>query len=375
VSELDDRRRDDRRADHVSLAEYTVPELRKALLSVTLLVVALGLFLYMIHGVIVAVVAGIVAGAYLIPLDAWLRRRVRSGALTAIVTIVLFTVPLVTILVYSWIEITGAAQFLNENRAEVLAGLNRGIRRIPFLQGYDLAEPLDALVQAVANSSANIVDELREAVDVVLIGVALFLFTTFYVLTQHDQIIRYIKARIPGRYRSLTDPVSANIRAVIYGVLYGTFLTQLLKSAVVLAMNMIWNVPLALVLAIVSFFIGLLPIVGSWTVYTPIAIYLLLWRGDVVGGVLMLLVGFVGNTLFISMYLRPKIAAEKSHVLNFYWMFLALVTGVYTFGLMGIIIGPVLISVLKAVLDALTARQPAAAAAAAVEPAWTAKSP
>jgi predicted PurR-regulated permease PerM len=89
----------------------------------------------------------------------------------------------------------------------------------------------------------------------------------------------------------------------------------------------------------------------------------------------MLLVGFVGNTLFISMYLRPKIAAEKSHVLNFYWMFLALVTGVYTFGLMGIIIGPVLISVLKAVLDALTARQPAAAAAAAVEPAWTAKSP
>jgi predicted PurR-regulated permease PerM len=69
----------------------------------------------------------------------------------------------------------------------------------------------------------------------------------------------------------------------------------------------------------------------------------------------MLLVGFVGNTIFISTYLRPKIAAAKSKVLNFYWMFIALVTGVYTFGLMGIIIGPVLIAMLKAILDSISA--------------------
>lgn len=54
------------------------------------------------------------------------------------------------------------------------------------------------------------------------------------------------------------------------------------------------------------------------------------------------------------MYLRPKIAADKSEVLNFYWMFIALVTGVYSFGLMGIIIGPVLIAVLKAIFDSVT---------------------
>jgi predicted PurR-regulated permease PerM len=136
--------------------------------------------------------------------------------------------------------------------------------------------------------------------------------------------------------------------------MYGTFLTQLMKSIIVLTMNLVWDVPLAIVLAIVSFFIGLLPVVGSWTIYTPVAIYLMLWRGDIVGGVLMLVTGLVLNTILISMYLRPKIAAEKSEVLNFYWMFIALVTGVYTFGLMGIIIGPVLIAVLKAIFDSVT---------------------
>jgi predicted PurR-regulated permease PerM len=56
------------------------------------------------------------------------------------------------------------------------------------------------------------------------------------------------------------------------------------------------------------------------------------------------------------MYLRPKIAADRSRVLNFYWMFVALITGVYTFGLAGILLGPILIGLLKAIVDTVTSR-------------------
>ena len=62
------------------------------------------------------------------------------------------------------------------------------------------------------------------------------------------------------------------------------------------------------------------------------------------------------NTVYISTFLRPKIAAERSRVLNFYWMFVALVTGVYTFGLVGILLGPMLIGLLKAIVDTVTAQ-------------------
>ena len=53
--------------------------------------------------------------------------------------------------------------------------------------------------------------------------------------------------------------------------------------------------------------------------------------------------------------LRPKLAADRSRVLNFYWMLVALVTGVYTFGLAGILIGPILIGMLKAIIDTVSA--------------------
>ncbi len=356
MSPARDRRRDDRRSDHVSLAEYTVPELRKALLTVFLLTVVLGLFFYMVRSVVVAVIAGIVAGTYTIPIEERIRRVLRSRPASAICTMVLLAVPLVAMLAYSWIEISDAATYLNENSAEVVAGLQVGLDRLPFGAPVELSDQIAGWVQWAANSSAAIADELREAVDVLLVGIAVFFFTTFYVLTDHERILKYLADPVPGRYRNLVDPVTRNIRGVVYGVLYGTFLTQALKSTIILALNLVFQVPLAIVLGIASFFIGLLPIIGSWTVYTPVALYLMLWRGDFLSGAAVLVIGFVGNTLLISTYLRPKIAAEKSHVLNFYWMFIALVTGVYTFGLAGIIIGPVLIAVLKAILDAVTAR-------------------
>jgi predicted PurR-regulated permease PerM len=348
----------DRRNDHVSLAEYTVPELRKALLTVGVLFTVVIAFIYMVRHVVGAVIAGVVVAVYLVPFRQWLAKRVSSTRLTAMLSILLVLVPLIGILAYSWIEISGAASYLNAHSQQIVVRLSAGLQRMPFGNRIHLEEELPRWVALAGASSAKIADELTEAFDVWTIGIAVFLFTCFYVLTEHEQIRAYIRGRVPGRYRDLTDPVGQNIKAVVYGVLYGTFLTQFIKSVVILAMNLLWHVPLAIVLAIASFFIGLLPVVGSWTIYAPVALYLMLWRGDFVGGALMLIIGFLGNTLFMSMYLRPKIAAEKSEVLNFYWMFIALVTGVYTFGLLGIIIGPVLIAVLKAVLDTVTEREP-----------------
>jgi predicted PurR-regulated permease PerM len=108
------------------------------------------------------------------------------------------------------------------------------------------------------------------------------------------------------------------------------------------------------VLAILSFVIGFFPIVGSWTVYVPVAAWLLVFGESWTSALIVLMVGFFGNTLLISLYVRPKIAAEKSRVLDFFWMFIGLVTGVYTFGIAGILLGPVIIGLLKATLDTAT---------------------
>lgn len=362
-----DRRRTDRRSDWISLGDYPVPELRKAIVTIVLLAAILALFLYMVHEVIVGAIAGLLLGVYMLPFQRWLRARLGNQQLTAIIGITLVTVPIIAVMIYSWNEISGAATYLSENRGQVAHEINLALHRLPYFEGYDVEDELTRGVGLAATRTGDIVEDLGEAADIIVISVAVFLFTVFYILTHAGQIVRYVRARIPGRYRDLSGGISKNMRAVVYGSLYATFLTQIIKSVLILAMNLIWDVPLALVLAIVSFFIGFFPVVGSWSVYVPVAVYLMVFRENVVGGVLMIVIGFLVNTVFMSLYLRPKIAAERSHVLNFYWMFIALVTGVYTFGIIGIVIGPVLIAVLKAILDAIatTDERPIGAAALA----------
>src|SRR5687767_8809388 len=142
VSDDADRRRSDRRGDFVSLAEYTVPELRKAFLTFSVLLVALVAFFYMVRHVIVAVIAGIVVGAYLIPFRGWLAKHIRSTRLTAIISILVVMVPMIAILTYSWLEISGAAAYLNEHDQEVVSGLSRGLDRVPFGRRINLDDQL-----------------------------------------------------------------------------------------------------------------------------------------------------------------------------------------------------------------------------------------
>ncbi|MDB4905732.1 MAG: family transporter, partial [Gemmatimonadetes bacterium] len=161
--------------------------------------------------------------------------------------------------------------------------------------------------------------------------------------------------KIPPRYEHLRRALEVNVRGVLYGAIYSTLLTQTLKSLIILGMNLAFHVPLAGALAVVSFIVGFFPIVGSWSVYVPVAAWLVIFRDAPGRAIAMVAIGFLVNTVYISTFLRPKIAAERSRILNFYWMFVGLITGVYTFGLVGILLGPILIGLLKAILDTITA--------------------
>ena len=54
-------------------------------------------------------------------------------------------------------------------------------------------------------------------------------------------------------------------------------------------------------------------------------------------------------TLGSSLLLRPKLASESARRFNFYWMLVALVAGVYVFGIAGVVLGPAILGFVKAV--------------------------
>ena len=349
-----ERRRVDRRLN-ARLGDLTLPEVRRILITTALGAVVLVAFLWMVHEVVIAAILGLIIGFYLRPLYGWILARTRQPTLSAILTLLGVILPIMLVLVYSYTELSDVGTYVATHQQEIATKVNDAVRRLPFLQGSNISQAAGRWVTEVTEYGTRLPSLLREAIAGFAIAATIFIFTAFYILIEAENVGAYLASKIPPRYQELSDALEINVRGVLYGAIYSTLLTQTLKSLIILGMNLAFGVPLAGALAVVSFIIGFFPIVGSWSVYVPVAIWLAIFRDQIGAAIAMVVIGTVVNTVFISMYLRPKIAADRSRVLNFYWMFVALITGVYTFGLAGILIGPILIGLLKAVIDTVTA--------------------
>jgi len=350
---LGDRRRTERRTDQ-NLAELTLPEFRRMLLTTTLFVIVLLLFLWMVRTVIIATILGVVVAVYLRPVYLRFLKAIPNRTTSATITLLIVIVPVIALLIYSYLEIADVATYVDAHRQGIAAKIDAARHRIPFMQKANTGESVERWVVIASNYGTSIPNTLRAALGSFAIAATIFIFTAFYFMIDAERIGAYLRSKIAPRYQDLMTSLEENVRGVLYGAIYSTFLTQAIKSLIILAMNLIFHVPLAGVLAILSFIIGFFPIVGSWSVYLPVACWLAIFRDAPGQALIMLLIGFFVNTIYISTFLRPKIAAERSKVLNFYWMLVGLVTGVYTFGLVGIMLGPIVIGLLKAILDTIT---------------------
>jgi predicted PurR-regulated permease PerM len=349
-----DRRQTDRRAAH-RVVDLTLPELRRIMITSMLSVIVLTLFLWMVRTVIIAAILGIVIGVYLRPLFFWFQRRFGGRRAPAgILTLLIVIVPVFGVLAYSYIELADVAAYVDRNQEQIARQIDLSLHRLPFLRDANTADAVRRAVNEASAYGVRIPVAIRKAVAGFTVAAAIFLFTAFYLMIDGERIAAYIRGKIPPRYAELAAALERNVQGVLYGAIYSTLLTQTLKTILILVMLVAFRVPLAPVLAILSFVIGFFPIVGSWAVYVPVAGWLIVFRDSAGAALTVLIIGFFVNTLFISNYLRPKLAAQKSRVLNFYWMFVGLVTGVYTFGIAGILLGPILIGLLKAVVDTVT---------------------
>ena len=96
-------------------------------------------------------------------------------------------------------------------------------------------------------------------------------------------------------------------------------------------------------------FLALLPFVGTWVVWVPAAIWLIA-TGQVVKGAVLAVLGatIVGS---IDNFLRPAILSGRTQM-NGLLMFISLLGGVSVFGLLGLVLGPLVTAIVTGLFEA-----------------------
>src|SRR5215213_11074601 len=334
------------------LGDVTVGEAKRAVIYAALVALALFLFVRMLGEVFVALLLGAVAGVYLLPVQEWLERRLRARAGSALITIALIVVPLAATVGYGWYEMSGYSAAVQDgrHREQVIAGISSSLSEYVAVENTR-AVLQNAFAEAFVRSGEALAD-VKQRTALLLVSATVFFFTLFYVLTQRARLAAYIKLRVPGDFMPFYERLTENVGGALRGALFAVMIDQTLKAVVILVMNFVFGVPLAVALALVTFLIGFFPLLGEWAVYIPVSVYLLVFQHRPGAAAAYLLIG-MAMTVCSSLVLRPKLAARSAERFNFYWMLVGLVTGVYAFGIPGIVLGPAILGFAKAIMDTL----------------------
>jgi predicted PurR-regulated permease PerM len=241
---------------------------------------------------------------------------------------------------------------------DLAAGGSRGLDRVQrawsWLQrqrfGRDIPN-LDVILKMGASRIAGLVTEgagvLARSIVVVVVNVIIMLFALFFFFRDGDAIMERLRRVLPfdpsfreGRIRETAELIKASISSGIIVALVQGAVGGITFAFLGLGAPVFWGVIMA--------FFSLLPL-GAWIVWMPVAVWLLL-TGEVGRGIALLAIGAGGISL-IDNVLRPMLLAGRTQM-NGLLVFISLLGGIATFGLLGLVLGPVIMATAISFVDA-----------------------
>ena len=199
----------------------------------------------------------------------------------------------------------------------------------------------------------------------VTIDVIVTLLASFYLFRDGPAVMRLVRDVLP-----LDPGYRERLLAIIENVLFASVLSSFAVAAVQGALGgmafWIVGIPAPVMWGLLMMLAAFIPIVGAALVWGPAALYFLLNGNYASAGILVFAGIFVVGT--VDNVLRPILISGRVE-LNGLLVLISVIGGIGAFGLLGIVLGPILIAVAVAVLEAERERRagvspPGAAASA-----------
>jgi predicted PurR-regulated permease PerM len=302
-------------------------------------------------------ILAILLASFLNPLQVYLVRILRGRKNLAALIIVLMITFLIAIPVFFFVStlVTQGVDTVNKTNDWLRAGnlqkltedprINETIARLqerfPFLSldktaiANDLMYLSKNLGQFLLSKGAAILSNVASLIAQFFI----MIFVAFYLVRDGREMAGNIRYFSPMR-ADQEDRIINGIRVVAQSVLVGTFATALLQGTAGGIALAILGFP-GLFWGTMTGMASLIPLVGTYLVWVPIALYLLL-LGQF-KSVIFLAVWSIVLPGIIDNVIRPFLMKGKSKMSPFY-IFLAILGGVQYFGLKGILYGPLILS-------------------------------
>ena len=279
------------------------------------------------------------------------KRRALAAVLTTLVTGLGWAVVsavAIYILSKEAVTIVGVLQQkLDKGSLEGLLG-HRGAHVFDVL-GISRRVVIDAIHHRVAQTS----NDLASAAQVILsitgsavLGFIIAMMTMYYVMMEWANLAVTVERVLPLD-PSHTRLLILEFRNVGRSAMVGSIATALAQGVLAGVGFAIAGVPHAVLWGLLTFVGSFLPAVGTAFVWGPLSLYWIFIAGHPLSGALILAWSILVVVGVCDYVIRPRLVGKNEHPLL---TLLALIGGLEVFGLPGLLVGPVLMSLFVAIL-------------------------
>lgn len=281
------------------------------------------------------------------PIYRWLHQRcgIRSNysalIMTAGVTSLFFliVIPIFVRLGREVIEIASNASFnVEAARARLLS--------LPILGGVIDSSHLDNILNSIANRVGEKAVAFTGAASQVVItsifNTAIMLLSSFFLYHHGPKLVRDLNLVLAKQCgRAYLDLISVTGHT-IKGVVYGALVTALAQGLIAGLGFYVAGAPLPALLGLATIIFSFIPF-GAPIVYLPVVFYLAVGNGDWGAGTGLLIWGVLVVST-VDNLLRPLFISQRAR-LPLLIVFIGVVGGILSFGLLGLFVGPVIVAI------------------------------
>jgi predicted PurR-regulated permease PerM len=318
-------------------------------------VTALGLFMSYLLAVpfLPALTSAVALAVVFMPLHQFIDRKMSRPSLAAGITVFLavFLLVLPASLLGDRLvrEAAGAARLLSsfvegDDWRQLLAAHPRFV---PITHWIESQVNLPRTGEKMASWLTSLATTLVQGSGAQLIATVITFYLLFYMLRDRRLALAALGKLSPlGRFdmKGLTARIADTIRATVYGTLTIAAIQGILGGL------MFWwlGLPIPLLWGIFMAVAAIVPVLGAFVVWLPAALFLLLTGHEVQALILVLWGTIVVSTIDNLLY--PMLVGDrlKTHTVP---TFIALVGGLMVFGMPGLILGPVILTVTLYLLE------------------------
>lgn len=287
-------------------------------------------------------------------LTARTKRPGLSAALSSLLVIATILVPL-TLVTWAVVnELANVAQAVQDNVSSLLDPnspvTGRALKWLGKYVNIDqlrsqqyVVERLKSLSGQIAGQTLGVVGGLVGAI----IEIFFVIFTMYYLFRDGEWITDWLRDVLPLE-KAQSHEIFKRMRDVISASVYGVVVIAAVQGTLGGLLFWLLDLPSALVWGVVMIFMSMIPMLGSFVVWLPAAIFLAATGHWVKAAILAALGAFVIGS--IDNFLRPKLVGEKTK-LHELLIFFSVLGGLQVFGVLGLVVGPVIVAVTLALMD------------------------